>query len=212
MFAVLLFNIPSPWYWTTDQIANIISVVAAVATVAALWYAFYRDRKQDRKINDLSEITKKLAEQNRIMSEQTILTKNQMKAQGRPRFVLDNEHLENFKDYVLTLKNLGQVAYIDTFDFDGESKGYLEPSDEVTKNDSFTFRLYNPEGWQLTSRFYLSITLHDAYFNYYRLNVTYENEKFLMTMTDLEEELGQERYHETVSKIKYYNERLDRLR
>ena len=82
-----LFQIPNPIYWTTNQVANIISFFSAVGTVGALLYAFYLQRKNSKKINDLAEITIKLAEQNELIAEQNRLQKLAMKEEVRPDFV-----------------------------------------------------------------------------------------------------------------------------
>ena len=65
----LLFNLVRPWDWTEAQAANVISIVSAAATVGALWYAIVQGIKNGKKINDLAEISKQLAEQNILQLE-----------------------------------------------------------------------------------------------------------------------------------------------
>lgn len=83
----LKFHIPPPIYWTTEQVANIIAIVSAIATVGALWYAIRQGIKNGRKINDLAAITQQLSDQNNLILEQNNLQKLAMKNEVRPNFV-----------------------------------------------------------------------------------------------------------------------------
>lgn len=89
----LLFEIPSPAKWSTEQVANIIAVISAIATVGALWYAIAQGIWNSKKINDLAEIAKKLSEandlqrqQNEMSLQQHGLQQKKLKSEARPNF------------------------------------------------------------------------------------------------------------------------------
>lgn len=114
----LLYEIPNPIYWTTNQVANIINFFSAVGTVGALLYAFYLQRKNSKKINDLAEITVKLAQQNELIAEQNTLQKLAMKEEVRPEFVQGSSGANGYSG-VMTfyVRNQGNKAIVTNIEF-----------------------------------------------------------------------------------------------
>ncbi|RYY24442.1 MAG: hypothetical protein EOO04_13115 [Chitinophagaceae bacterium] len=83
---MFLFDIPPMTKWTTDQVANIINIFSAIGTVGAFLYAFYLERRNSKKINDLAEITKELSNQNKLIIDQNELIRLQMENEAAPFF------------------------------------------------------------------------------------------------------------------------------
>ena len=135
-----LFHIPNPITWTTDQVANIINFFGAAGTVGALLYAFHLQRKNSKKINDLAEITGRLAEQNKLIAEQNEFERLSMKEEVRPDFVNDGAS-QNGSDGILTvrIKNKGHratILYIEYKEDDVQFKKRLVPF--KIKQDAFS--------------------------------------------------------------------------
>jgi hypothetical protein len=161
-----LFNIPGPWSWTTAQVANIISIISAAATVYAIWYAYARNRKQDNKINDLTIIAQELSEQNTI-------TKLQLKDAAAPKFVIKGASIMD-RFLTLTLHNEGNKATIgrsvvnfNEVIFDSYSGSI------VLRNEELVF--YGKPGSQKPlkdSRNYLIFEYFDIYKNPYTMGIT----------------------------------------
>ena len=165
MSSHLLFYIPAPWDWTTEQVANIISLVAATATVAALWYAFYRNRQQDKKINDLAEITTKLAEQNELQSKA-------MRASVRPDIIQDG--VTQTQDGALTfaIKNYGERAIIISIIDKENDFDYKEMKLPIILRkgaEHFIFSQLKDGKHIEQSKYYIVVEFQDVYTNGYQV-------------------------------------------
>ena len=114
----LLFFIPNPMKWTTDQVANIINALSAIGTVGALIYAFVLNRRNSRRINDLEQITVRLSEQNQLLSEQNSLQRLVMKQQVRPELVHGGGGSSGSTgEFSFELINEGHRAFVDKIDY-----------------------------------------------------------------------------------------------
>jgi hypothetical protein len=113
----LLFVIPSPWNWSTAQVANIVAVVSAAATVYAIWYAYARNRKQDKKINDLAEIARRLETQNTIHQQQYDLQRQKMKSDAKPEMQKPKTSVDISAKLGIYIENKGKRAIVDNFHF-----------------------------------------------------------------------------------------------
>lgn len=102
----------NPMTWSTSQVANIISFFGSVGTIGALLYAYYLERKNSKKINDLAIIASELKEQNDLM-------KQQMKLDYKPYFIvsqLSGDGREKRIELVLT--NKGKEARVTHIEYD----------------------------------------------------------------------------------------------
>jgi hypothetical protein len=129
-----MFEIPHPMYWTTSQVANIINIFSAIGTIGALIYAIYIGGKNSTKINDLAEITKQLAEQNKIISDQTMkvaqqneifaeqmkLQKLEMRQSVKPNFVGGGTTFGADNRIEVSLTNNGHDAVVTQVEFKDE--------------------------------------------------------------------------------------------
>jgi hypothetical protein len=166
MFLSLLFTIPAPWKWSTDQVANIISLIAATATVGALWYAYHRDRQQDKKINDLSNIVTELAESNTIFREQTILERQKMKIHSKPNFQLVKvDKLNNNKRVEILFHNEGEIAKNVSFESSGEVEFKYSIPEEIPANGYFQFVGITEVVGGVDNTLYVINLYYEDYFN-----------------------------------------------
>jgi hypothetical protein len=174
MLNQLLFNIPTPMKWTTGQVANIIGLISAAATVAALWYAFYRNRKQDKKINDLAEITQKLAQQNGLLLEQNQLQKLSMKEEVRPDFVKGGASYGNSGELTFSIRNNGYRAIVNKIDYNEDEVLFQKKSTPlvVTTNKELQFKCsIKGEKYIVNCNWGIFIHFTDIYKNPYLLTI-----------------------------------------
>jgi hypothetical protein len=173
MISELLFIIPSPFEWSTNQVANIIGVVSAVATVAALWYAFYRDRKQDKKISDLAVIAVRLSEQNELLSEQNQITRTQLRDEAKPYFIFEgtSSYTEGLE---IDFFNKGKTARIGRIQIIRDKMTYSTGGEIIPKND--TFRIFIKSATEKDINdcdYYLLVEYFDIYNNPYGMSFTF---------------------------------------
>ena len=117
-----LLGIPPPSTWSTSQVANVIAIVSATATVAALWYAFFRNRQVDKRVNDLENITLKLAEQNDLLARQIKLQQQTMKHLATPSIHICKSSFLDNKSFNLILENRGSPVTIQKINADWNIK------------------------------------------------------------------------------------------
>lgn len=115
----LLFNLIRPWDWTEAQTANVISLLSAIATVGALWYAIVQGIRNSKKINDLAEISKQLAEQNKLQIEQNEMHRISIRNSIHPTL---NYRWAGYDGplkviYVINLTNTALISKIEGTDF-----------------------------------------------------------------------------------------------
>ena len=127
MIHALLFNLFTPTQWDAQQTANVISFFGSAGTVVALWYAFYRDRKQDKKISDLAIIATELRAQNQILGVQ-------LRDDAAPKFEAQNAEA-NEQLVMLYLKNVGKKATINKFKVVDNSNVNVSLNTEIVRKD-----------------------------------------------------------------------------
>jgi len=137
-----------------------------MATVYAIWYAYARNRKQDKKINDLAAIAQELKDQNNI-------TKLQLRDMAAPKFIVKEGSLSGDRLWV-TLFNEGNKAKVgrrivksDEVSFEYSSGGI------VLKNEELVFygKAVGKKPLE-DSNYYLVFEYFDIYGNSYGMGIT----------------------------------------
>jgi hypothetical protein len=171
MQLTFLYKIPAPLDWTTDQVANVISLLGATATVWALIYAIRQGVKNSKKINDLAEITNQLATQNKLMQEQNIITKIQLKETALPVPKLESFTTED-RGFRMEIKNDGNRFNVTKFEDSFEDFKYMTSgSDVLSKKTYIIYATKKVEKKTEECKFNILIEYSDIYGNLYSFRI-----------------------------------------
>lgn len=150
--------------WTTAQWANIIAAISAAGTVGALAYAFYLERKNSRRIDNLAVISERLTEQNQLMLQQFHLQRQQLKLRVKPDLVLSSPYIANADSSMfVSITNKGEEAVITNILYSEVDFTFQEKREEfpirLLKNVDIHFTA-QPNGGKPVNERKLQIDLH----------------------------------------------------
>lgn len=151
-----------------------------IATVCALWYAFYRDRKQDKKINDLANIVGQLNNannlqkiQNDIQQKQHDIELREKTIHARPKMEIQNNSIDTASVLKISIANTGQRAIVGgvTFPENNEINFHFNV-DVIDQFNSFTFYGKSKSSKDINDCDYaIYLTFSDIYKNPYWLRI-----------------------------------------
>ena len=174
MFTHHFLQIPPPIDWSTSQVANIIALFGTIGTIGTLLYLIIQDKRKSKQINDLAEITKQLADQNKLILEQVGMQKVAMKYAVKPDLHAVSGITTDSTEIDLTIVNKAKNARIINIDYDEEFvtfKKRLTPF-LLRKEDSIVmrFKYNNKKPWQ-ESTWALTLEYDDVYGNKYLMSI-----------------------------------------
>lgn len=175
MTITILLEWFNPMTWKTAQVSNIIAFFSAAGTIGALLYAYYLERKNSKKINDLGNIVTELRDQNEMF-------RLQFKDEAAPKLIIVKAAII-YGDYItVTLLNKGKKAKIGRIKYIGDDFNFSNSGNIVLPNEELNFFCTLKTKKKIEKSTYsILFEYFDIYGNSYALHFTGEGDEITTT-------------------------------